>query len=350
MNDYDDEDIDDVAMDSSDDEEETIRWAYQDAKSALLSEESNAVACFQRVLTMDEKKGSKTVWGFKALKHLVIANIRAKDFNAAADRYRQLLDYSGVVPSAEMEPAIEEITALAREPKAALMICRATYDVKKPTMTWMARCITLLSDGRHAQCPELLAEALESASTLRNIVSHATHLDDATQQFHLLSVEAITAELRFRRRDFEEVHAIYLPQRLKSSSSNPRAVAAIYEIFAKVLLSPFSSLKLDRSDPDPHFLATSCLEKALKLYPSTDAQAHIRCWRYLTVNRTLGGTTASSNLAIPDAFKPEIDAVIRLLTLYIDDHGDQFLAAWEEARDQLADPFLQEFFDAVSHV
>ncbi|KAH7695594.1 hypothetical protein AAVH_37345, partial [Aphelenchoides avenae] len=77
MIDYDDEDINDAATESSDDDEETIRWAYQDAKSALLSEESNAVACFQRVLTMEGKKGSKTVWGFKALKHLVIVNIQA---------------------------------------------------------------------------------------------------------------------------------------------------------------------------------------------------------------------------------------------------------------------------------
>lgn len=66
-----------VAAESSDDEEETIRWAYQDAKAALLSEEPNVLACFQRVLTIEGKKGSKTVWGFKALKHLVVASIQA---------------------------------------------------------------------------------------------------------------------------------------------------------------------------------------------------------------------------------------------------------------------------------
>lgn len=50
---------------------------------------------------------------------------------------------------------------------------------------------------------------------------------------------------------------------------------------------------------------------------------------------------------MPDAFKPGNDAVVRLVTLYIDDHGDRFLDAWKQARDDLADAFLQEFFDAV---
>lgn len=62
---------------SDDDDEETIRWAYQDAKSALLSEEPNAVACFQRVLAIEGKKGTKTVWGLKALRGLVVASIQA---------------------------------------------------------------------------------------------------------------------------------------------------------------------------------------------------------------------------------------------------------------------------------
>ncbi|KAH7718645.1 hypothetical protein AAVH_13872 [Aphelenchoides avenae] len=160
-------------MDSSDDDdEETIRWAYQDAKGALLSEEPNAAACFQRVLTMEQKRGSKTVWGFKALKHLVIANIQANDLDAtAAVNYGRLLEYSGVVSSAVMEPAIDEIIALAQDPKAALVLCRATYKVKKPTTTWMARCIALLSVVQHTQDPELLAAALKSASTLRNMTS-----------------------------------------------------------------------------------------------------------------------------------------------------------------------------------
>ncbi|KAH7697053.1 hypothetical protein AAVH_35866, partial [Aphelenchoides avenae] len=160
-----------VAADSSDDDEETIRWAYQDAKTALLSEESNAVACLQRVLTMEEKKGSKTVWGFKALKHLVVASIQAKDFDAAADQCVRLVEYSDVVSNAVTEPAIVKITDRAQDPKAALMLCQATYSVRKPTMTWMVRCITLLSDVWHTQRPEILAAALETAATLRNMIS-----------------------------------------------------------------------------------------------------------------------------------------------------------------------------------
>lgn len=69
-----------VATESSGDNEETIRRAYQDAKTVLLSEEPNAVACLQRVLTMEDNKSSKTVWGFKAVKHLVVANIQAVSF------------------------------------------------------------------------------------------------------------------------------------------------------------------------------------------------------------------------------------------------------------------------------
>ncbi|KAH7712389.1 hypothetical protein AAVH_20298 [Aphelenchoides avenae] len=51
---------------------------------------------------------------------------------------------------------------------------------------------------------------------------------------------------------------------------------------------------------------------------------------------------------MPDILKPEVDAVVRLVALYIDDHDDQFLAAWEQARAELADAFLQEFFDACA--
>ncbi|KAH7712372.1 hypothetical protein AAVH_20281 [Aphelenchoides avenae] len=343
-------------MDSSDDEEETIRWAYQDAKAALLSEEPNFVACFQRVLTMEGKKGSKTVWGFKALKHLVIATIQANDLDAAAAvKYGRLLEYSGVVSSAIMEPAIDEIIVLAQDPKAALMICLATYNVKKPTMTWMARCIALLSHVQHTQDPELLAAALESASTLRNMISDAAYLDDTTRQSHLLSIDAITAEFRFRRQEFVDVYVVYQQLKGKPPSNNPGAVAAIHEIFAKVLLSPSSKPILThctilpgRTRTDPHLVTAECLEKALELHPSTDTQAHIRCWRYLAVNKALNGTTASSKLAMPDVFKPDVDVVVRLVALYIEDHGDQFLAAWEQARDELADAFLQEFFDPIT--
>lgn len=35
----------------------------------------------------------------------------------------------------------------------------------------MARCIALLSDVQHTQRPELLAEALENAATLRKMIS-----------------------------------------------------------------------------------------------------------------------------------------------------------------------------------
>ncbi|KAH7701748.1 PCI domain-containing protein [Aphelenchoides avenae] len=230
MNDYDDEDTNDVATDSSANEEEMIRRAYLDAKNALLSEESNAVACFQRVLDVEEKKGSKTVWGFKALKCLVVANIQANDFDTAAGHYARLLEYSGVVSSAVMEPALDEITALVQGSKAALTFCQETYNIRKPTMTWMARCITLLDDVRNTQSPELLPAALGSASELRIIISHAAHVDDASRQSHLLmlmeSIEAITAELRFRRRDFETVYSMYR-QLEEKSPTNPGAVAAI---------------------------------------------------------------------------------------------------------------------------
>ncbi|KAH7718643.1 COP9 signalosome complex subunit 2 [Aphelenchoides avenae] len=333
------------ATDSSDDEEETIRWAYQDAKSALLSEEPNAIICLQRVLTMEDEKGSKTVWGFKALKHLVIANIQANDFGAAAGQCGRLVEYSDVVSSAVMEPAIVKITELAQDPKAALMLCQATYNVRKPTMTWMVRCITLLSDVRHTQRPEILAEALENATTLRKMISDEAHVDDATRQSHLLSIDAITAELWYRRQEFEEVYFIYRQLSERSRNSNPEAVAAIYETFAKVLLSPSMNLNLDGTLMDLHSLASYCLKEALGLYPSTDTQAHIRCWQYLTVNQTLSGTSTSSKLAMPDAFKPEIVAVARLAELYTNDHGDQFLVAWEQARAELSDTFLQNFFD-----
>ncbi|KAH7712373.1 COP9 signalosome complex subunit 2 [Aphelenchoides avenae] len=351
MSGYDYEDINDVAANSSDDEEEAVRWAYQDAKSALLSEESNAVKCFQRVLSMEEKKGSRTVWGFKALKHLVVASIQANDFDAAVDHYGRLLEYSGVVSSAVMEPSVDKITKLAQDPKAALVICQTTYSVRKPTMTWMARCIALLSSVRHAQSPELLEEALESASELLRIISNATHLDDVTRQSHLLmlmeSVEAVTLQLRFRRRDFEAASSTYRQLAKKSPTTNPGAFAAVYEIFAKVLLSPSCQSELELNS-DTHVVAADCLDKAIKLHASTDAQAHIRCLRYLAVNRALSGTSTSSNLAMPDAFKSEVGAVVRLAALYIDDHGDRFLAAWEQARAELADPFLQEFFDACA--
>lgn len=89
--------------------------------------------------------------------------------------------------------------------------------------------------------------------------------------------------------------------------------------------------------------------KALELYPSADTEAHVRCLRYLAVNHALRGTTRASSASTPDAFKSHINPVVRLVTLYIDDHGDRFLAAWEQGRAELGDPFLQEFFDAVSH-
>ncbi|KAH7712370.1 hypothetical protein AAVH_20279 [Aphelenchoides avenae] len=348
MSDYEDEDTIDVAWDSSDDEEESTRWAYQDAKTALLSEESNAVACFQRVLAMEAKEGLKTVWGFKALKHLVIASIQAKDLVTAAIKYGRLLEYSGVVSSAVMEPAIDEIIALAQDPEAALAICQATYNIRKPTTTWMARCIRLLSDVRRAQCHELLGAALESASTLRDLINDAAHWDDATRQSHLLSIEAITAEFRFRREEFEDAYFIYRQLKEKSESINPGAVAAIDEIFAKVLLSPSSNLSLDEPHSDTLTLAGYCLEEAIKIYPRTDTQAHIRCWRYLTVIQALSGQPYSSKLVIPDASKPDVDAVARIAALYIDDHGELFLAAWEQARAGLVDAFLQDFFDATT--
>ncbi|KAH7718644.1 hypothetical protein AAVH_13871 [Aphelenchoides avenae] len=130
----------------------------------------------------------------------------------------------------------------------------------------------------------------------------------------------------------------------------------IAEIFAKVLLSHSSkpipaswTILLGSTRSDPHLVTAECLEKALELYPTTDGLAHIRCLWYLAVNRALGGTSTSSKLLTKsDAFKPEIDAVARLVGFYINDHGDQFLAAWEQARNMLADPFLQDFFDACA--
>lgn len=41
------------------------------------------------------------------------------------------------------------------------------------------------------------------------------------------SIEAITAELRFRRRDFDTVYSMYRQLEEKSATSNPGAVAAI---------------------------------------------------------------------------------------------------------------------------
>ncbi|KAH7678277.1 hypothetical protein AAVH_41824, partial [Aphelenchoides avenae] len=232
-----------------------------------------------------------------------------KDFDAAVDQYGQLLKYSDVVSSVVAERTIDEIAAFALDPKATLMLCQATYNVKKPTTTWMARCIALLSDVQHTQRPELLAEALENAATLRKMISEAAHLDDATRQSHMLSIDAITAELRFRRHEFVAVHLMFDEKR-REASWNPGAVAAIYETFVKVLLSPSCPLNLYRWDP--HTLTAERLERAIELYPSTDTQAHIRCWRYLTVIQTLGGTSTSSKLAMPDTFKPEVDAVSRL--------------------------------------
>ncbi|KAH7712376.1 hypothetical protein AAVH_20285 [Aphelenchoides avenae] len=173
-------------------------------------------------------------------------------------------------------------------------------------MTWVTRCISLLSDVRHTQRPELLAEALESASELRQIISASAHLDELAKQSHLVSIDATAAELWFRKRDFEEL----LP--------------VISEVFAKTVLSPTCNLQLDGLPS----LAAECLEKALELYPSADTEAHVRT-------------------STPDAFKSHINPVIRLVTLFIDDHGDRFLAAWEQDRDGLGDAFLQEFFDAT---
>lgn len=54
-----------------------------------------------------------------------------KDFDAAVDQYGQLLKYSDVVSSVVAERTIDEIAAFALDPKATLMLCQATYNVKK---------------------------------------------------------------------------------------------------------------------------------------------------------------------------------------------------------------------------
>ncbi|KAH7719326.1 hypothetical protein AAVH_13183 [Aphelenchoides avenae] len=364
MSDYDDEDFHDVAADSSGDNEETIRRAYLDAKTALLSEEPNTVACFQRVLTMEDKKGSKTMWGFKALKHLVVANIQANDFEpplinvagwwstatssqAQSWSPRSSKSQSVLKPRRRLSCFAKRRTTFERYTNIASLVHIVVHGLQ-PTTTWMTRCITLLSDVRHTQRPEILAEALETTATLQNIIRDAPHLDAMTRHSRLLSIDAITAEIRFRRQEFEEVYSMYKQLKGQSPSANPGAVAAIYEIFAKVLLLHSSSLKLGQLHWNPLSLTDYCLGKALKLYPRTDTQAHIRCWRYLAVNQALRGKSTSSNMAMPEAFKPEGDAVVRLAALYTNDHGDLFLAALEQARTGLADPFLQEFFDACA--
>lgn len=53
------------------------------------------------------------------------------DFDTAAGHYARLLEYSGVVSSAVMEPALDEITALVQGSKAALTFCQETYNIRK---------------------------------------------------------------------------------------------------------------------------------------------------------------------------------------------------------------------------
>lgn len=64
-----------------------VESAYEDAKTELLSGDGTAIRSLERVLSLEEKKGSRTVWGFKAAKHLVIATIQKVRFEVRVQLY-----------------------------------------------------------------------------------------------------------------------------------------------------------------------------------------------------------------------------------------------------------------------
>ncbi|XP_064394676.1 COP9 signalosome complex subunit 2-like [Halichondria panicea] len=344
---YDDDDYDleytDDSQSTTDDEEVAIENEYYSSKSLKEEEPQSALAGFQRVLEMDQRKEKKGEWGFKALKQMLKLLFRIGEFEQMKGRYKQLLSYvKDAVTRNKSEKSINSILdyiSTSQQSDLLQWFYETTLDAlqdAKNDRLWFKTNTKLgklcFDCGDYSRLARIVKQLHQSCLT-------ADGMDDMKKGTQLLEVYALEIQMYTEQKNNKKLKALYEQSlHVKSAIPHPLIMGVIRECGGKMHLreGEFSRAHTD-------------FFEAFKNYDESGSPRRLACLKYLVLANMLmksGINPFDSQEAKPYKNNPEVLAMTNLVQAYQNDDITEFEKLLRtNRRTIMEDPFIREHIE-----
>lgn len=342
------EDAGEYEFDGSDEDEDDaaveIENEYYNAKSFVKDKPAKAIEGFQKVLDMEQEKGS---WGFKALKQLVKVLYKLERYEDMTKRYAQLLEHtkSKEIVRNDTEKAINKVLSLVKtggKDELLEKIYDLTLDYLRENKNERLWFSTKMNQGqvffeqkRFGKLNKVLVALKESCTTEAGEI-------DTNKGGQLLEIYALEIQMYTEQKDNKKLRSLYeKSMALKSNALlNPRTTGIIRECGGKMNMR---EKQWDKA-------ATDFFE-AFKSYDEAGVERRIDCLKYLVLANMLSNSDINpfeANEAKPYKSHPDIVALTDLISAFQRKDIKQFERILRENRKLiLEDTFIRNYIEEL---
>eukprot|EP00747_Dinoflagellata_sp_TGD_P166974 gnl/TRDRNA2_/TRDRNA2_190604_c0_seq1.p1 gnl/TRDRNA2_/TRDRNA2_190604_c0~~gnl/TRDRNA2_/TRDRNA2_190604_c0_seq1.p1 ORF type:complete len:452 (-),score=110.42 gnl/TRDRNA2_/TRDRNA2_190604_c0_seq1:144-1499(-) len=231
------------AGEEEDGDEEAIQIenTFYEADDNKLTCPEQALEQFQRVVALEEKRGTEVVWRFKALQNIVILSVKVSTVDQMTARYKELLSYMDQVTRNDASEAINTVldsVSSASDLTKLETIYELTLDALKATANqrlWFSTSVKLAK--LHLEMGDV-SKLQRIVRTLHKTCQKPDGTDDVSKGSHLLEVYALEIQMCTLTKNSLRMKEIYPKTiNLTSAIADPRNIAVIRENGGKMYMS-----------------------------------------------------------------------------------------------------------------